>query len=406
MKSNNTPNKKLYTKANFSITLAFTYVLFLSSIGQIASDLYLPSLPAIQLSLGGSINYIQLSVACYMYGYGSMQIIYGPLSDAYGRRLPLLLGLIIMFIGTMYCADANTPDALLIGRILQGIGGASCNAIYKAAMRDLFPTSMLAKVSSIFSVLTVLMIASAPLLGGFIQEYYGWRYNFSILGFIIIIVFILVGITPETNRYHNKSHINPQQIINNFKMLLTNRVYLTASTCNLLCYGGLLCWLTVGPVLIMTIHNKSAVEFGYLSATVGLAFALGGTINSFIINNNNIINLMRNGFLAMLLSGGVLLASMQINDCCNLIISMVILFSFGSSFVVPNAMTLCLQPFKKIAGLAGALLGFMKNLGGALISSIIAFAPDDNQLPLAIAYILIAGSGLLMIIIAFKQIKR
>lgn len=393
----------MQTKTNLNLTFAFGYILFLSSIGQIASDIYLPSLPAIQLTLNSSINTIQLSVALYMYGYGLMQIFYGPFSDAFGRKPALLLGLFVMLLGTIFCMHANSAAELLIGRLLQGVGGASCNAIYKACMRDLFPSRLLPKVSSIFAVVTVLMISIAPLAGGFIQEYLGWRWTFFFLLSLICILIVVVSITPETNRYLDKTHINKEKIILNFKELLSSKTFSVFAFANALCYGGLLCWLTTGPFLIMTVHDKTAIEFGYISTMVGMAFAVGGTINSFIVKPENIITIVRVSFITMLFAGILLLASMLLDHDFYAMILSITLFSFAGSFVVPNAIAMCLQPFKRIAGLSGALLGFIKNLGGAIMSSIIALAPDSNQMPLAIAYLLIA---LLGIIAVFKYLPK
>lgn len=384
----------MYTKNSFNLYYAFAYILFISSLGQIASDLYLPSLPAIQNDLNSSINSIQLSVAFYMYGYGLMQIFYGPFSDAYGRKLPLLVGLSIMMLGTFLAMHAESVYELLIGRLLQGIGGAGCNAIYKAIMRDIFPTRMLAKVSSIFAVLTVLTVAIAPLFGGFIQHYLGWRWNFLALLILTLITLTMVSLTSETNRYKDIKHINKIEIYKNLKTLFTSNIFLVAATSNLLCYGGLLCWLTAGPFLIISVLNNSAVQFGYISTLVGVSFGIGGTLNSFIVTTENTVKIVRLGFLIMLLAGLLLLLTMLIPIKTFYVISCVTLFSFGSSFVVPNAMALCLLPFKRIAGLAGALLGFIKNLGAAVMSSLIAFAPDTDQLPLSLAYIIISLTGI------------
>ncbi len=387
----------MYTKSSHNLYYAFSYVIFLSSLGQIAADLYLPSLPAIQTDFNSNINTIQLSVACFMYGYGFMQIFYGPISDAYGRKPPLLVGLIITLIGVTLAMEATCATTLLIGRLLQGIGAASCNAIYKASIRDLFQARFLAKVSSYFAVLTVLAIAAAPLLGGYIQEMFGWRWNFFALFVYTFFVIILVSLTPETNRFKDKSHIDSKIIYTNLKTLITHRVYMVSTLSTLLCYGGLLSWLTVGPFLIEKVLGFSALEFGYMSCAVGLFFALGGTLNSMLVTLENAIKMMRFGFSLMSIAAFSLFISSFFTINVYSILTCVILFSFGSSFVVPNAMALCLQPFKKMAGLAGAFFGFVKNLGGAIICSLIALSPDTDQVPLAVAYILISLIGITLV---------
>lgn len=386
----------MHIKTSLSIYTAFAYILSLSAIGQIASDLYLPSLPSMQEDLGTTINTIQLSIACYMYGYGSMQIVYGPVSDAYGRKPTLLFGLSVMLVGTGLAIVASSASMLLLGRLLQGLGAASCNAIYKASIRDIFPAKHLAKINSYFAVFTVVTIAIAPLLGGFIEAYLGWRWNFFTISVMIIILMIFVGLSPETNRYKDSNQMNTKAIMENFKTLFKHKVFVMGTIATLLCYGGLLCWLTAGPFLIMRVLGHSAIEFGYIACIVGLAFALGGFFNGAAVTIDNALKFMQVGFSIMLFAGIFIYASTWFGINTYVITTGAIIFSFGSSFIVPNALALCMQPFKRMAGTAGAMLGFIKNLGGAIIGSIIALAPDLNQVPLAIAYTAIAGSGLVM----------
>ena len=118
------------------IYFSFTYILFIQSIGRIASEVYVVSLPDISDSMNSTSNIIQLSVSAFMLGYGFLQILYGPLSDAFGRKYPLLLGMILLLFGTYFSMQAQNPVELLIGRLLQGLGAESSNVIFKTIIRD------------------------------------------------------------------------------------------------------------------------------------------------------------------------------------------------------------------------------------------------------------------------------
>jgi DHA1 family bicyclomycin/chloramphenicol resistance-like MFS transporter/DHA1 family 2-module integral membrane pump EmrD-like MFS transporter len=326
-----------------------------------------------------------------------MQIVYGPLSDAYGRKKPLMVGLIIMLFGTYMCFIANQDYELLLGRALQGLGAASCNAIYKAALRDLFPSKVLTKVSSYFAIITTIAIAIAPFLGGIIDTEFGWRWNFGAIFILNVILLIMVFLTKETNRYKDSKQVSYASLKENILLIFRNRNFVVATTAILLSYGGLLCWLSVSPFLLINIFQFNSIQCGFINLMVGFAFAVGGAMNSLIATKENSNIIIKFGFGIMLFAGLFLFMTGFYNVSPLVVISAVICFSFGTSFVAPNAMAICLEPFKRIAGLAGAVLGLIKNVGAALICNILAFAPDTNQMPLSIAYICISIVGLTMV---------
>ncbi|MCP4473120.1 MAG: multidrug effflux MFS transporter [Gammaproteobacteria bacterium] len=159
----------------------FTILLLLGSIGQVAADLYLPSLPAISTSLAVSINSVQWSVSAYMWGFALSQLIYGPLSDGIGRKKPLLFGMSLALLGSIICLSAQSIDWLIIGRFTQGIGAGSGVILTRVIMRDIYSGSQLAKFGSYLSVAGVPIMAGAPLMGGIIEHILGWRANFVLL---------------------------------------------------------------------------------------------------------------------------------------------------------------------------------------------------------------------------------
>ena len=187
---------------------SFGYVVFISilfsSFGQVASDLYLPSLPDIAVSLNTNSHLSQATVFFYMIGYSVSYLVFGPLSDAIGRRHPLIFGLTLCLIGTILCLTANSIWQLMIGRCIQGFGAGSGVVIASAIVRDLFEGSNLAKIYSYLGVSNIIMIANAPLLGGYLQHLFGWRSNFIFLLFwalfaFLVSVFVLSGRNSTRN---------------------------------------------------------------------------------------------------------------------------------------------------------------------------------------------------------------
>jgi Bcr/CflA subfamily drug resistance transporter len=365
-------------------------ILLISSLGQVMSDLYLPSLPAMAETLGVHTDWIQLTLTVYMLGYCLSQLIYGPFSDAIGRRPPVLFGLGLSLVGSVLCWESVSIYWLFIGRLLQGFGVGAGMALTYSILRDLFEKETLAKYNSFLSMSSVGILVLAPILGGYIQFYIGWRYNFVFLGtYTLFILIFFYYKMPETNQYSHQMHRTFKSIWSNIQQLCTSVHFLRFTLCTFCAYAGILAWLTAAPIVLQNIVGLNAVEFGWLYLFSGLGFAFGGFLNAKYVMKYGIEYLMKHGMAYQFLSGLLMLLFYLLGYINTYVIMVpVILFMFGSAFVFPNASARAFDPFAKIAGAAGGVFSFMQILGGVVSSSILSAVHDDNQLPMAIAFIL------------------
>ena len=166
-----------------SIKIIFWLSVLFGSAGFICTDLYLPSLPSIAHHFHTTISLTQLSVAIFALGYGIARLFYGLISDAVGRKKPLIFGLFICLAGCLICLFAQNIYILLAGRLIQGFGGGGSNILARIILRDRLEGSKLAKYNSYYSMACVSLMASAPLLGGYLQHYFDWQANFIFLSF-------------------------------------------------------------------------------------------------------------------------------------------------------------------------------------------------------------------------------
>ena len=376
---------------NSLLYLIFISILF-SSLGQVASDLYLPSLPAIAVGLHTTNHLAQATVFIYMVGFSVSRLVYGPVSDAVGRKMPLIMGLGSCLIGTIICASAHSIGMLIFGRFLQGTGGGAGVVLGSSIVRDMAEGRDLAKLYSYLGMSAVIFIASAPLLGGYLQHWFGWRANFMfILLYAGIALVVSIFFLAETNKHKTLENLKPTKIKNNVIELFNNKTFIACAACIFLVYAALLAWLTLGPILLQDTVGITPVEFGWIALTGGLFYASGAFINGKLLNKYSINQLLKTGAYTMLV-GGILMLLFFLLRLINVwvIIFPLFIFLFGASMIFPNAYAGALIPFSKIAGIAGAILGFVQILGGSLASGIISIAPDNTQLPLAIAFILCA----------------
>lgn len=369
--------------------LFFTILLLVSCLGQIASDIYAPSLPAIAHELHSPISHVQWSMAIYMLGMSLSQLIYGPLSDGLGRRIPLLTGLLIVLFGSIVCLFAPNIKILIAGRLIEGCGAGASATLWRSIFRDKYQGEQLAKYGSFLAIFYTFIIPASPTLGGYLQEYFGWRSNFVFLILYTLITLLLVLISfQETSQHHHHSRLNTQFITQSFKEIFTHRQFVAYTLCSFFSYGAFFCWFNTGPVLLIHIIGVSPVAFGWITFLGGgSAIALSSYINGKIVSRFGMQNLLQVGLLIMFAAGSIMLLGKLIFGITLLAITVpMVVFYFGVTFIWPNAFSSAITPFGKIAGYAGAAYGFTQIAGAFVIGTIASYLPTSNQIPLALIF--------------------
>jgi DHA1 family 2-module integral membrane pump EmrD-like MFS transporter len=352
-----------------------------------AADSYTPSLPAITKSLHSNTHYMQLTMAIYLLGVALSQLFYGPLSDSYGRRPIILIGLGITFLGSVLCAFATSLTFLLAARFIQGAGAGVCNALYRALLRDCFSGAKMAQAGSYASMFYTRAYSIAPILGGYIEFYYGWRMNFMCISLIILIIFLLLWcLLPETHTTRTKVN-TLKTIFHNYYTLLSSFTFISYTFISSLALSGLIAYYTVAPFLMQNVVGLTAVEFGWMSIGLAAGMFIGQYINARYVIKYGIYKMLHLGVAIMLLSGLIML-SLALHGVINIysIIFPIGLFSVGAGLVFSNAMAAAFQAFGHIAGSGGAMYGFLQILGTSLTSLFVSTLHTANQLPLAIIF--------------------
>lgn len=374
-------------------TVLFFFMMFLlSCMGQVSSDVYLPALPIISHDLNTTTHAVQLSIALYFFGFAVSHLVYGPISDSAGRKLPLMIGIFICIVGTVLCQTAKTIAILDLGRFIQGLGAGAAATIYRSILSDCYHGRELSKVSSFLDISRIFLLASSPLIGAIILHWTGhWRSCFEFL--LIYCSIGLAGtilILRETNQHQHMHKITLPHMAKNVYKLLKSRIFMGNTIFVMLTFGGILCWLTTLPIVLQTTMGLSAIGFGGVSALAGLFFMVGGVINALLVGRYGLSRMLYVGFSIMLI-GGLSMLAFGLLGYLNIYVVMipVILFIIGSSMVFPNAYAGAFEPFKEMAGTASAVFGFLQILGGAVSSLIMSYMHTYNQIPLSVALIVV-----------------
>lgn len=357
------------TNSSINYKVFFPIVLAVFTLGQVAADIYVPSMPDIVRDLHSTRSIIQYTMALYMVGFSLSQLVYGPISDYVGRRKIILIGLSIGCLGSIVCLLAKTPTILIMGRLVQGLGMGVCASLGRSVLRDVFSGDRLAKVASFFGIGTSLMMACSPVIGSYIHHSFNWRGVFITLALYIFGLILAVwGFLPETN-----INIGHKVKLSSYWMLLTNKVFLGYAACTCLGYAGFIAYFTMSPFILQTDVGLSVVAYGWFSSGVILAVLFGGVVNGLAVLRMGINRMLFIGALLMLISGGTMFTAVMLDQVSIYTIFIpTFIFVVGADLMFCNAFAGAFTPFPDIVGMVGALYGCLQIVGGLLSSAVIA----------------------------------
>lgn len=375
--------------ARISDRIIIFLIVIIIPLNPLAMDLYFPSLPAMVTGLYTTKTLIQLSLTVYILGLGLSQLFYGPLSDRFGRRSIILTGSVIFLLASIACAFATSISQLLWFRFMQGIGFGCGFVIASAIMADVFTEKKLAKVSSYSAMSYSITPIIAPVIGGYIQDYIGWRANFGFMAvYALTLLFLVFFLLPETNQHPDRNAMQLKSFVGGYWQMTSNASYLGYVLLMTLSYGIMIAFSIVGPFLLQTVLHLSAIQYGQLVLLVGLSYLVGTTINSHLVKTFSIDQLILTGVGLMLMSSVALIIA---NSLGLLSISVIILPTciaiLGMGFVFPNAMASALALFPTRTGRSSALMGSYTLFGCTLISAVTARLHTQTEQPLAYIYL-------------------
>lgn len=382
----------------------FILLFMFATLGQLAVDLYLPSLPAISHDFAASHATAQLTIAVYLLGLGASQLFYGPWSDAVGRRRPLLTGVGLTVFGSLLCCLAPNIHLLIAGRLLQGLGAGACNSVGRSLIRDLVSGHYLSRLGGQMGMAASFMVAVAPAVGGYIQDYSSWRVSFVVIFiYASTVLALLWHALPETHKKPDPQAIHFKKLIHNYERLLTSPVFLGNAFCSAIAYSGIIAYMTASPFLLQSTLHISPVQFGWLALLNATGIFISGMINSHYVVRFGIPKMLFSGIAAMILGAAIMLiiGCFGVLNVAVIVLPMA-LFCMGAGLTFQNASAGALESFGHIAGSAGAIYGTLQISSGALISAFMTLLHEKTQLPLAATQMVLA----LLAMLAWRAAQR
>lgn len=358
----------------------------LSAMPAISIDTFLPAMPAMAGDLAVDAGTIQLTLAAYIFGAASGQLVLAPLSDRFGRRPALFAGLALYIIAGLGCCFATSPEMLAALRFLQGSSTFAGRILPRAMARDMYDREDAARLISYMMVFAGLAPIIAPLAGAYISVSFGWRAVFAFMVAYGATVFLLTAIfLKETLPVERRIRINPKSMVANFALLVRSRSFLSYGTCVFLVMGALMAFLTSTSSIALIFLKKTPYEFAIAFSGVMIGYMVASFVAGRIVGRLGLERLIGIGSIIGAASGIAMLALALagVNTLWAIMVPMLgIVVSLA--FVVPSATAGAISPFGHMAGSAMANFGFIQTCISAMAASIVGLLFDGTQMPMVI----------------------
>jgi DHA1 family bicyclomycin/chloramphenicol resistance-like MFS transporter len=356
----------------------------LSMLGPLALDGYLPALPALGRDLGASTSATQATLSGCLIGLALGQLLVGPLSDAFGRRRPLLAGILVYFTASLLCAIAPTVWLLISMRVVQGLGGAAGVVIARAIVRDLFSGVEAAQFYGMLLVMTAIAPVVAPFVGAQLLRVVSWRGIFyGLAGAGALIAIAVVSILPETLSRSRRHRGGFQAMLPAFRTMVSDRAFVTCVVAVGLASGAVFAYLAGSPFVLQNVYGMSPQLFSISVGCNALGIMGSGFATRQLVHRFGARRLLLFGLSACAAGGAVLLASVLLDVGLVGVIPSLFVTVAAIGLVGPNAMSLALTNYPQLAGSASALIGMSQFATGALATPLVGLGGSHTAVPMA-----------------------
>jgi len=379
-------------KARPTLTPLLLVVLaLLSSFTPLSIDMYLPALPVIAVDLGGTVGDIQLTLSAFMIAFGFGQIFYGPAGDRFGRRPVILGGIAIYVVASIGCAFAAEAGHLVLLRFLQGLSACGGVVLARTMVRDLAEKDQAARAMSLMMACTSIAPMLAPLIGGQVLWFLGWRAIFWVLAIIgVLALAAAYARLPETLRPEYRQPLVLSSIIARFGELFRHRAFMGYAFTSTFQFAALMSFLSGSPFIFIEKYGVSPRAYGLIFGGMIVFMTIGSLLNAKFAPVFGANKILRHAVIVPAIVGPVALVLGVIEARYGTIGMWPFLLCFGPqiatiSLIGPNSMAMALQRYPHMAGTASSLMGVMQFGIGAVFGAIVGQTFDGTIAPMTTA---------------------
>ncbi|MFA7430842.1 MAG: multidrug effflux MFS transporter [Rhodospirillaceae bacterium] len=368
----------------------------LVAFGPISTDMYLPSLPDMTRAFNTSVSQVQLTLSVFIAGFACGMLVYGPLSDRFGRRPVLIGGVALYMLASIACLFAPTIEALVASRFIQAVGACAGPVLARAVVRDVYTREEGARMLSYMASAMALAPAVGPILGGWLHATLGWRSNFAVLAvFGLAVLAATWWMLRETNTRRDPQALKPARLLRNYVSLFGSRVFMGYTLTVGFAFGGLFSFISGSSFVVIDVLGVAPSNFGFVFAAVVVGYMSGAFSSAKLTMKLGIERVLLIGTALATAAGGILasLALSGIQEVAAIVAPMTVYF-FACALIIPNGTAGAIGPFPSKAGTVSALLGFLQMGLGATAGGLVGLLHDGTTVPMAVTIALMGTASL------------
>ena len=370
-----------------------------SALGPAAMQILLPALPVIKDTFQVSNDVAQLTLSLSMFAIAIGTLIYGPLSDKYGRRVIMLLGLVITIAGSIFCFLATSIELLILGRFIQSFGGAAGLVLARAIVRDVYEAEDAARVIATLVMVMVVIPMLSPALGGELMDQFGWQSVFIAIAFFGILTLLFsISYLPETLKEPIPFE-GAGAVLVTFISLFKSPAFCGYAFCVTFVSVVFFSFISAAPEIMVSVLDRPPTEYGYYFIMIPLGFMSGNYVTRYFGRSIELNRMITWG--ASITIVGIALAfillSLGIKHPLALFVPIAIAIS-GNGITLPNAMAAAINEFPNLAGSASGLTGFLQMAFSAVAAQVVALIFNGTVYPL----LMMMFSAAVLSLVSFK----
>ncbi|EAB5281980.1 multidrug effflux MFS transporter [Campylobacter upsaliensis] len=357
----------------------------MSSIAPLSTDMYLPALSQVKQSFETSEFLTQLSLASFFVAFALGQLIYGPLSDVFGRKIPALVGIFLFMLSSLFCVIIDNIYVFIILRFFEALGGCAGVVIARAIVNDLFELKEAASIFALMMVFSALAPMLSPSFGGFLIEYFSWHSIFATLFGLGILLFLLIFFALKESAPHLKRQkFSHKETLKSYRFVLKDKPFILYVSCASLVLAAMFAYITGSSFVFINFFGLSERDFGLLFGLNALGFVIFANINAKMVRKIDSEKILFYALIIMLISTLILFVNSLIKPNFWLFELSIFTSIALLGFIAPNTTTLAMARFKDHSGTASAVLGTSQFALAGVISFIVSAVGANTPVILAL----------------------
>jgi DHA1 family bicyclomycin/chloramphenicol resistance-like MFS transporter len=367
------------------------------SLGMVASTIYVPSLPAIAIALQTSVARVQFTFVGYLVAFAVSMLILGPISDRYGRKRTMIFGIALSTLGSVVCVASQSIEFLIVGRIIQGVGLSGGMVVGRATIRDLYGRDGAAQILAGLSIAITLVQAFAPIPGGYLQAWVGWRANFACVAALAALALALViryvpdlrlGDAPPPQSGYELA----RTMLGSYRSLSRSPRFLAYALTATGAHAGFHIFTAGAPAVLIVAFGIIPEDYGYYASLPPMGFLVGSFLSNRLTRRLGVDGLIAIGSAVLVPAGATMVALALLHVASPYaIVGPMVLICCGSGLVTPNAVAGSLGVDVEIVGAASGLASFLQMTGAAGVTAVLSLSGSGDPLVLSSV---IASAGL------------